>query len=161
MNFLCKVWCDWLRSNSDTWAPVATEKLFAQLSQLAAHLERLRLLVRPVTDAFVTEEHYLAASDKAEFAPVRLPEDAMLRGFGSDRSAAADRRRYCPRSAATTRLAEDACRLDAIDRCMDFLAGLEPPVLKRGVKTRPPPARTSRRGWRASPPNLTVIHEHE
>jgi protein SMG6 len=127
-----KVWCDWLLGNNDTWYPVVKEEPFTQLARLATHLENLKPLLRPVLDTFVSEERYSATSggEKA-FELVKLGEDALLCGFGPwfgglDWSVY---RRYCPRAVPST-LAQDARRLDAINFCVDFLEGLEPPILK-------------------------------
>ncbi len=130
-----KVWCDWLLGNNDTWYPVVSDEAFVQFAQLATHLEKLKPLVKPVLAEFIDEEQYLKiVNDERSmhsFEMVKLGEDAVLCGFnpwfrGLDWSVY---RRYAPRSVPAT-LAQDVRRIDAINFCVDFLEGLEPPIMK-------------------------------
>jgi hypothetical protein len=62
---------------------------------------------------------------------VKLQEDAILCGFnpwfrGLDWALY---RWYAPRSVPST-LAQDVRRIDAINFCVDYLEGLEPPIMK-------------------------------
>ena len=70
-------------------------------------------------------------SKKSEYEMIKLDEDAVLCGFAPWTLGVnwPIYRRFAPRNVPTT-LLQDARRLDAINFCIDFLEGLEPPVLK-------------------------------
>ena len=129
-----KVWCDWMLGNNDTWYPIVSEEPFTQFARLATHLEKLKPLMKPVLVQFYTEEKYLAlpsSERRPNFELVKLQEDALLCGFnpwfrGLDWAVY---RRYAPRSVPSP-LVQDARRLDAINFCVEYLEGLEPPILK-------------------------------
>ncbi len=128
-----KVWCDWLLGNNDTWYPVICDEPFNELAKLATHLEKLKPLIRPILAKCIGEDKYLGLNDldKQDYEMIKLDEDAVLYGFipwslGFDWST---NRRYAPRGIPAT-LLHDTRRLDAINFCVDFLEGLEPPILK-------------------------------
>lgn len=128
-----KVWCDWLMGNNDTWFPVLCDEPFNELAKLATHLEKLKPIISPILRQCLTEDNYLSLphNDQNQFKMIKLDEDAVLCGFtpwtmGVNWNIY---RRYAPRTLPTT-LLQDARRLDAINFCVDFLEGLEPPVLK-------------------------------
>ncbi len=126
-----KVWCDWLMGNNDTWYPVLCDEPFNELAKLATHLEKLKPLISPILEQCLNEERYLKLQHREDYSLIKLEEDAVLCGFtpwtlGVNWSIY---RRYAPRHVPST-LLQDARRLDAINFCIDFLEGLEPPVLK-------------------------------
>lgn len=128
-----KVWCDWLLGNNDTWYPVICDEPFNELAKLATHLEKLNPTIAPILKQCINEEAYLALppSKRDEYEMIKLDEDAVLCGFapwslGVNWSIY---RRYAPKSIPIT-LLQDARRLDAINFCVDYLEGLEPPILK-------------------------------
>ncbi len=126
-----KVWCDWLIGNHDTWYPLSSEEPFSRLAQLATHLEKLKPLFRPILSQLLHEDEVAHRPDRNSYDLVKLGEDASLCGFnpwfrGLDWSVY---RRYAPRSLPAG-LAQDVRRIDAINFCIDFLEGLEPPILK-------------------------------
>ena len=121
--------------NNDTWYPVVCggADAIAHFARLATHLEKLKPLLKPVLDKFVTEDDLLAmpSAERNLYEMVKLQEDAVLCGFnpwfrGLDWAVY---RRYAPRSVPAT-LAQDVRRVDAINFCVDFLEGLEPPVMR-------------------------------
>ena len=128
-----KVWCDWLLGNNDTWWPVSTAEPFAQLAQLATRLEGLKGALGEVLELCLSEEAYvaLAQAGREEFDLVRLEEDAILCGFDPwFRGLAWDSyRQFAPRTVALAR-AVAAKRLHQILLAVDFLEGLDQPVLK-------------------------------
>jgi protein SMG6 len=127
-----KVWCDWLVGNNETWGEVAAAGPFEQLAALATHLEALKPALRNVLNQLLTEDEVARRPDRTtSFELVKLGEDALLCGFapwlrGLEWSVY---RRWAPRSIPPL-LAQDARRLDAINFAVDFLEGLDPPVLK-------------------------------
>ena len=128
-----KVWCDWLLGNNDTWYPVLCDEPFNELAKLATHLEKLKPLIAPILQQCLSEDKYtcLPANDQADYEMIKLDEDAVLCGFapwslGLNWNLY---RRYARRHFASN-LLQDARRLDAINFCIDYLEGLEPPVLK-------------------------------
>ena len=129
-----KVWCDWLMGNNDTWYPVICDEPFNELAKLATHLEKLKPLIAPILEQCLNEDKFnsiLPPNKKEEYEMIKLDEDAVLCGFTPWTLGVnwAIYRRYAPRNVPTT-LLQDARRLDAINFCIDFLEGLEPPVLK-------------------------------
>ena len=128
-----KVWCDWLMGNNDTWYPVLCDEPFNELAKLATHLEKLKPIISPILLQCLNEEKYdqLALNKKGEYEMIKLDEDAVLCGFTPWTLGVnwPIYRRFAPRNVPTT-LLQDARRLDAINFCIDFLEGLEPPVLK-------------------------------
>jgi len=129
-----KVWCDWLVGNNETWSAAANAAAgpFEQLARLATHLESLKTVLRPVLRQLLAEDEVARRPDRATgYELVKLGEDALLCGFapwlrGLEWSVY---RRWAPRSVPTA-LAQDARRLDAINFAVDFLEGLDPPILK-------------------------------
>ncbi|XP_040571639.1 telomerase-binding protein EST1A [Lepeophtheirus salmonis] len=126
-----KVWCDWMLGNNDTWYPVVSEDPFNQLAILATHLEKLKPLMRPVLSSFVCED--TSKENVQAYNLIKLEEDAILCGLtpwfrGMDW---ASYRRYYPKDASySSKLAHEVRRYDAINFCVEFLEGLESPILK-------------------------------
>lgn len=129
-----KVWCDWLLGNNETWYPIiVSEEPFHLFAKLATHLEKLKSILKPIQQQFLTVDEFSKKSrqEQDSYELVKLGEDSLLCGFkpwliGFDWTVY---RRYAPRSIPTA-LTQDARRLDAINFCVEFLEGLEPPVLK-------------------------------
>jgi protein SMG6 len=81
--------------------------------------------------AISTPQYTSTPGAETNFEMVKLQEDAILCGFnpwfrGLDWAVY---RRYAPRSVPST-LAQDVRRIDAINFCVDYLEGLEPPIMK-------------------------------
>ena len=128
-----KVWCDWLLGNNDTWYPVICDEPFNELAKLATHLEKLKPVIAPILEQCINEDQYfsLPPDSQKKYGMIKLDEDAVLCGF-SPWSLGVNwsiYRRYAPKTIPVT-LLQDARRLDAINFCIDFLEGLEPPILK-------------------------------
>ena len=127
-----KVWCDWLLGNNDTWFPIVCYEPFGELAKLATHLEKLKSAMQDIIKQFIKENIYYGESYTQEnYEMVKLGEDALLCGFipwfcGLDWSTY---RRYCHKSIPHT-LAQDVRRLEAINDCIDYLEGFDPPILK-------------------------------
>ena len=119
--------------NNDTWYPVLCDEPFNELAKLATHLEKLKPLIAPILLQCLNEDKYdqLNMTKKDEYEMIKLDEDAVLCGFAPWTLGVTWKiyRRFAPRNVPTT-LLQDARRLDAINFCIDFLEGLEPPVLK-------------------------------
>ncbi|XP_059096811.1 telomerase-binding protein EST1A-like isoform X1 [Tigriopus californicus] len=126
-----KVWCDWLLGNNDTWYPIVADEPFTHLAALATHLEKLKPVLKPILLTFLEETQFHIHPDRDSFELVRLGEDALLCDFSPwFRGLTWELyRRYAPRSLPLP-LAQDVRRIDAINFCVDFLEGLEPPILK-------------------------------
>ena len=128
-----KVWCDWLLGNNDTWYPVICDEPFNELAKLATHLEKLKPIITPILRQCIGEEEYLSLppGSQLEYGMIKLDEDAVLSGYSpwSLGVSWSIYRRYAPKTIPIT-LLQDARRLDAINFCIDFLEGLEPPILK-------------------------------
>lgn len=128
-----KVWCDWLMGNNDSWCPVVTAAPFTQLAQLATRLEPVKQSVTHILTQCLSDEAWTALpqSRRADYEIIRLTEDAILCEYdfwfrGLDWSTY---RQFCPKS-ADLQAAEFAKRVDQIRMCVEFLEGLDPPVLK-------------------------------
>eukprot|EP00088_Acartia_fossae_P052586 TRINITY_DN5945_c0_g1_i2.p1 TRINITY_DN5945_c0_g1~~TRINITY_DN5945_c0_g1_i2.p1 ORF type:complete len:1186 (-),score=351.14 TRINITY_DN5945_c0_g1_i2:275-3715(-) len=131
-----KVWCDWLMGNNDSWCPVVSAEPFTQLAQLATRLEPLKYRVAQVLSQCLSDEAWTALpqSRRADYEIIRLTEDAILCDYeywfrGLDWSTY---RQFCPKSGDLTS-AEFAKRVDQIRMCVEFMEGLDPPVLKWSV----------------------------
>lgn len=126
-----KVWCDWLLGNNDTWYPIVADEPFTHLATLATHLEKLKPVLKPILSTFLEEAQFHVHPDRDSFELVRLGEDALLCDFSPwFRGLTWELyRRYAPRSLPLP-LAQDVRRIDAINFCVDYLEGLEPPILK-------------------------------
>ncbi len=109
-----------------------SEEPFIQLAKLATHLERLKPCFEPILKQLLSEDEVNRRPNRETgFELVKLGEDALLCGFapwfrGLDWSVY---RRFGPR-ALPSELAQSARRLEAILFCIDFLEGLEKPILK-------------------------------
>ena len=126
-----KVWCDWLLENSNIWYPVVCADPFQELAKLATHLERIKPNLNPILAQFIDEKRYTQHPQPQDYEMIKLNEDALLCGFnpwfrGLDWTIY---RRYCHKSVIPS-LAQDVRRLDAINDCIDYLEGFEPPMLK-------------------------------
>jgi len=139
-----RVWCDWLLENSDIWHPIVCTDPFTELAKLATQLERIRPSLQPILRQIITEQQLEDVTaphggngggkgdhNRNDFEMIKLTEDAILCGFnpwfrGHDWSIY---RRYCHKSVMPS-LAQDVRRLDAINDCIDYLEGFEPPILK-------------------------------
>ncbi len=111
---------------------MVSEEPFIQLARLATHLERLKPRLAPILSQLLSVDEVSRRPDRdTSYELVKLGEDALLCGFGPwfrglDWSVY---RRYGPRS-LPSELAQGTRRLDAINFCVDFLEGLEHPILK-------------------------------
>ncbi len=111
---------------------MVSEEPFIQLARLATHLERLKPRLSPILSQLLAEDEVNHRLDRETgFELVKLGEDSLLCGFnpwfrGLDWSVY---RRYGPRS-LPSELAQGARRLDAINFCIDFLEGMDSPILK-------------------------------
>lgn len=131
-----KVWCDWLMGNNDSWCPVVSAEPFTQLAQLATRLEPLKDRVSQILSQCLSDEAWTALpqSRRADYEIIRLTEDSILCEFeywfrGLEWSTY---RQFCPKTCDLPS-AEFAKRVDQIRMCVEFMEGLDPPVLKWSV----------------------------
>ena len=128
-----KVWCDWLMGNNDSWCPIVSAEPFTQLAQLATRLEPLKYRVSQILSQCLSDEAWTALpqSRRADYEIIRLTEDSILCEYeywfrGLEWSTY---RQFCPKSCDLPS-AEFAKRVDQIRMCVEFMEGLDPPVLK-------------------------------
>ncbi len=111
---------------------MVSEEPFIQLAKLATHLERLKPRFEPILSKLLSEDEVNRRPDRdTGFELVKLGEDALLCGFypwfrGLDWAVY---RRFGPRS-VPSELAQGARRLEAILFCIEYLEGLEKPILR-------------------------------